>query len=302
MSARSSVSRSKPTPLTFCPEKPRRSRRNARSSWSMIATVCPASSKVWASVTPTRPHPMMTKWAMQRSPLVVVWQVWTGPDGVSVGRCRVRGYQSPTPRRRGPGAVAACTPAWWAAVQGPAGRAPPGGPYDRCAADGLTLSGADVPRRAEADPGGQAIPHRTAETGAVAPPARASPALLQRAVLGGLCPRRGPDHAGDRRGLGHLLLALGRRRHHGGHAGHHRLVPAIGEGLPLRTGGLRDRQRPPRSARRDHRGRGAADRLRAHRGRVHVLRGALRRGRLPRAQRPPDAAGRGRRRALGFAE
>ena len=62
--ARWSTSRSKPCPVTFLPENEGRSLRNARSSWSIIATVCPESSRACARVIPTLPTPMITKCAM----------------------------------------------------------------------------------------------------------------------------------------------------------------------------------------------------------------------------------------------
>src|ERR1700733_11017776 len=51
---------SKPTPLIFLPLNEERSLRNASRSWSMIATEWPWSSRMCASVDPTRPHPMIT--------------------------------------------------------------------------------------------------------------------------------------------------------------------------------------------------------------------------------------------------
>src|SRR6202035_212695 len=58
--ARASTSRSKPIPVTRSPLKDGRSLRNASGSRSMTATVLPRSSRMWASVEPTRPQPMIT--------------------------------------------------------------------------------------------------------------------------------------------------------------------------------------------------------------------------------------------------
>src|SRR6516165_2994435 len=58
--ARDSTSRSKPIPVTRSPLKDGRSLRKASGSRSMIATVFPRSSRMWASVEPTRPQPMIT--------------------------------------------------------------------------------------------------------------------------------------------------------------------------------------------------------------------------------------------------
>src|SRR5580693_211506 len=58
--ARESTSRSKPIPVTRSPLKDGRSLRNASGSRSMTATVFPRSSRMWASVEPTRPQPMIT--------------------------------------------------------------------------------------------------------------------------------------------------------------------------------------------------------------------------------------------------
>src|ERR1700678_3771537 len=55
-----STSRSKPIPLTRSPLNDVRSRRNASGSRSIIATVIPRSSRIWASVEPTRPQPIIT--------------------------------------------------------------------------------------------------------------------------------------------------------------------------------------------------------------------------------------------------
>src|SRR5580698_4131279 len=55
-----STLRSKPMPVTRSPLKDGRSLRNASGSWSMTATVLPRSSRMWASVEPTRPQPMIT--------------------------------------------------------------------------------------------------------------------------------------------------------------------------------------------------------------------------------------------------
>src|SRR6516164_7848453 len=51
---------SKPMPVIFLPLKEERNFRNASGSWSITATECPRSSRMWASVEPTRPHPMIT--------------------------------------------------------------------------------------------------------------------------------------------------------------------------------------------------------------------------------------------------
>src|SRR5690348_10586965 len=51
---------SKPTPMTFLPLNDDPSRRNASGSWSITATEQPRSSRMCASVEPTRPHPMIT--------------------------------------------------------------------------------------------------------------------------------------------------------------------------------------------------------------------------------------------------
>ena len=60
MPASISTSRSNPTPVTLLPLKLTGSLRNASGSWSMMATECPCSSRMWAIVDPTRPHPMIT--------------------------------------------------------------------------------------------------------------------------------------------------------------------------------------------------------------------------------------------------
>ena len=60
MPASVSTSRSKPMPVTFLPLNGEPSLRNASGSWSMTATEWPWSSRMWASVEPTRPHPMIT--------------------------------------------------------------------------------------------------------------------------------------------------------------------------------------------------------------------------------------------------
>src|SRR6478672_6831978 len=61
MPASCRVSRSNPTPVTRRPSKADPSRRNADSSWSMIATSWPWLSRLRAREEPTRPQPMMTK-------------------------------------------------------------------------------------------------------------------------------------------------------------------------------------------------------------------------------------------------
>src|SRR3984957_14598832 len=58
--ARASTSRSKPIPVTRSPLNDGRSLRNASGSRSMTATVLPRSSRMWASVDPPRPPPMIT--------------------------------------------------------------------------------------------------------------------------------------------------------------------------------------------------------------------------------------------------
>src|ERR1700744_3072117 len=58
--ALASTSRSKPIPVTRSPLNEGRSLRNASGSRSMTATVLPRSSRMWASVDPTRPQPMIT--------------------------------------------------------------------------------------------------------------------------------------------------------------------------------------------------------------------------------------------------
>ena len=55
-----SVSRSKPMPVTGRRAKSAPSRRNAAGFWSMIATECPARSRLRARLEPTRPQPMTT--------------------------------------------------------------------------------------------------------------------------------------------------------------------------------------------------------------------------------------------------
>src|ERR1700684_2930028 len=60
MPALASTSRSKPIPVTRSPLNDGRSLRKASGSWSMTATVWPRSSRMWASVEPTRPQPMIT--------------------------------------------------------------------------------------------------------------------------------------------------------------------------------------------------------------------------------------------------
>jgi len=54
------ISLSKPIPVIRAPLNPDRSLRNASGSLSMTATEWPWSSRIWATVDPTRPHPMMT--------------------------------------------------------------------------------------------------------------------------------------------------------------------------------------------------------------------------------------------------
>ena len=58
--ARARTSRSNPTPVTRSPLNDGRSLRNASGSRSITATVLPRSSRMWASVEPTRPQPMIT--------------------------------------------------------------------------------------------------------------------------------------------------------------------------------------------------------------------------------------------------
>src|SRR3954449_13592405 len=67
----SSTSRSKPTPLIVRPPKSGPSRRNASTSRSITATVCPRFSRLRARLEPTRPQPMMT--------MCTLWSVVTGP-------------------------------------------------------------------------------------------------------------------------------------------------------------------------------------------------------------------------------
>ena len=55
-----SVLRSKPTPVTWSPEKSGPSRRKAAGFWSMIDTECPRRSRLRARLDPTRPQPMTT--------------------------------------------------------------------------------------------------------------------------------------------------------------------------------------------------------------------------------------------------
>src|ERR1700733_13428784 len=52
--------RSKPMPVILSPLKDDRSLRNASGSLSMTAMLSPRSSRMWASVDPTRPQPMIT--------------------------------------------------------------------------------------------------------------------------------------------------------------------------------------------------------------------------------------------------
>ena len=65
---RSSVSRSKPTPVTCRPGKSSPSRRNASGSWSITATLCSSRSRCCASAVPTRPQPMITMCTRGTSP------------------------------------------------------------------------------------------------------------------------------------------------------------------------------------------------------------------------------------------
>src|SRR3954451_6290012 len=60
MPARSRTPWSKPMPVTFVPPKDGPSRRNASGLLSMTDTVWLRSSRLRASVDPTRPHPMIT--------------------------------------------------------------------------------------------------------------------------------------------------------------------------------------------------------------------------------------------------
>ena len=55
-----STARSKPIPVTRSPLNDERSLRNASGSLSMTETVLSRSSRMWASVDPTRPQPMIT--------------------------------------------------------------------------------------------------------------------------------------------------------------------------------------------------------------------------------------------------
>src|SRR5665647_3367256 len=61
MPAWTSVSRSKPRPVTFLPLNSASSRLKASGFWSITATEWPRSSNDCARVAPTRPQPMMTK-------------------------------------------------------------------------------------------------------------------------------------------------------------------------------------------------------------------------------------------------
>src|SRR5665648_590835 len=61
MPAWTSVSRSKPRPVTFLPLNSASRRLKASGFWSMTATEWPRSSNDCARVAPTRPQPMMTK-------------------------------------------------------------------------------------------------------------------------------------------------------------------------------------------------------------------------------------------------
>src|SRR3954467_5781941 len=64
----SSTSWSKPCPVILSPLKPGPSRRNASGSLSMTDTVWLRSSRLRASVEPTRPHPMITTCTRPRYP------------------------------------------------------------------------------------------------------------------------------------------------------------------------------------------------------------------------------------------
>src|SRR5690606_41953057 len=89
MPASMRTSRSNPMPVTRRPWKPGRSRRKACGSRSMMATECPLSSRMWARVAPTRPHPMITTCIVPRRSIGVVFYrpVCPGlPDSVSGGR------------------------------------------------------------------------------------------------------------------------------------------------------------------------------------------------------------------------
>src|SRR4051812_35159023 len=91
MPASSSVCRSKPSPVTWRPAKSGPSRRNASGSWSITATLWPASSSRRAISEPTRPQPMTTTCTAANSP-----------------RIRVRGRRPPahhTGREATPGAA-----------------------------------------------------------------------------------------------------------------------------------------------------------------------------------------------------
>src|SRR3954454_1820148 len=91
MPASSSVCRSKPSPVTWRPAKSAPSRRNASGSWSITATLWPASSSRRAISEPTRPQPMTTTCTAANSP-----------------RIRVRGRRPPahhTGREATPGAA-----------------------------------------------------------------------------------------------------------------------------------------------------------------------------------------------------
>ena len=82
------VSRSKPRPVTLLPPNSGSSRRNASGFWSMTDTECPLSSRLFASVAPTRPHPMITKCTVRHAipsastgaPRAVVWAAARGPS------------------------------------------------------------------------------------------------------------------------------------------------------------------------------------------------------------------------------
>src|SRR5689334_4739859 len=139
--ARASTSRSKPIPVTRSPLKDGRSLRNASGSWSMTATVLPRSSRMWASVEPTRPQPMIT--ICTTRPLTVHRRVRAPQSGAPpklcphMGECDSRLEENLMPGvvpqaqsgRQRPGAVGGVASRPAASVRAPSPAEPGDAPY-----------------------------------------------------------------------------------------------------------------------------------------------------------------------------
>src|SRR5215468_10404072 len=126
--AATSVSRSKPRPVTVVPRKPSPRRRNASGLMSMTATLWPRLSSWCASDEPTRPHPMITTCTAGTSPFCAMW-----PRGPAAATLHNRPTCRRPPSRHG---AVSCTRERYDAGRQAAGHRQPGalGPHGACAA------------------------------------------------------------------------------------------------------------------------------------------------------------------------